>query len=57
MKVENLFFYDKSFNQSLSVKPQQGMGIIFNQKIYHEGTTVTSGYKYIMRTDIFYKKI
>jgi hypothetical protein len=41
----------------LSIKPEMGMVLIFNQNILHEGATVTSGLKYFIRTDVQYKKI
>ena len=43
-----------------SLKPEAGLCIAFVQsdvKTYHEGTMVTKGKKYIMRTDIFYRMV
>lgn len=42
-----------------SVRPEAGLCVIFpqaNLDFYHEGTKVTGGLKYIMRTDIMYQK-
>lgn len=38
----------------ISIKPEAGLCIIFNQKILYEGTEVTEGKKYFIRTDIEY---
>lgn len=41
-----------------SVKPEPGLCLIFRQvdlRTYHEGTMVTRGCKYILRTDIMFK--
>ena len=43
-----------------SVIPEPGLCVIFpqfNLDFYHEGTQVTSGVKYIMRTDVMYHKV
>lgn len=43
-----------------SVKPFPGLCVIFRQvdiRTYHEGTKVTSGLKYIMRTDVMYHAV
>ena len=37
------------------VKGQTGMGLIFLHNLLHEGSTVNSGLKYILRTDIMFK--
>lgn len=42
-----------------SVKPEAGLCVIFRQAnldCYHEGTEVTKGLKYIMRTDVMYHR-
>lgn len=48
-------FYNKDGSEMMKIKPEPGMCLIFNQRILHEGLTVTSGYKYFIRTDIFYE--
>lgn len=48
-------FYIKNMD-SVKLKLETGMCLIFNQKILHEGATVTSGFKYFIRSDIYYKK-
>ena len=43
-----------------SVKPETGLCVIFPQQnldFYHEGTKVTKGCKYIMRTDVMYRRV
>jgi len=38
------------------IKPEAGMVLVFDHRILHEGSTVENGMKYIMRTDVVYKK-
>jgi predicted 2-oxoglutarate/Fe(II)-dependent dioxygenase YbiX len=38
-----------------SVEPQAGMGLVFAHQWWHEGAKVTSGRKYVLRTDVFYR--
>ena len=43
-----------------SIKPEPGLCVIFpqaNLSFYHEGTQVTSGLKYILRTDIMFQAV
>lgn len=43
-----------------SVHPEPGLCVIFpqvNMEYYHEGTQVTEGLKYIMRTDVMYHRV
>lgn len=54
------FFNEKKLSSGedelfFSLKPEAGMCVIFNQNILHDGELVTTGLKYMMRTDIFYK--
>lgn len=47
----------KSRRLKHSIKPEPGLCVIFRQAnldCYHEGTEVTKGLKYIMRTDVMY---
>lgn len=37
------------------IKGQAGMGLIFLHSLPHEGTAVTEGVKYVLRTDIMYR--
>ena len=38
------------------VKPKTGMVLLFDHKILHSGMPVINGVKYVLRTDIMYKK-
>jgi hypothetical protein len=53
-------FLDKEYFPELEVKPSAGNCLLFYQgqpyNLLHEGEVVTSGIKYIMRTDIVYSK-
>ena len=51
------FIEYKTHRLNYSVKPEAGLCVIFRQAnldCYHEGTEVTKGLKYIMRTDVMY---
>jgi 2OG-Fe(II) oxygenase superfamily len=41
--------------EALSVAPRRGMALIFEHGIPHIGSTVTSGRKYVLRTDVMYR--
>lgn len=38
----------------ISIKPQKGSILLFDHDIFHEGTTVISGQKYVLRSDLFF---
>lgn len=40
--------------EGFEISPQIGDGIFFSQELEHAGLPVTSGRKYILRTDIMY---
>lgn len=40
----------------LRVKPQAGMALVFNHRRLHEGAPVISGRKYVLRTDVMYRR-
>jgi hypothetical protein len=37
-----------------TVQPQAGMALVFPHRLSHQGTTVTRGTKYVLRTDVMY---
>lgn len=39
----------------LDVVPKTGMALLFQHRILHEGCAVTSGVKYVLRSDIMYR--
>lgn len=54
------FIDHQTHKLNYSVKPEPGLCVIFRQRdlrCYHEGTEVTKGLKYIMRTDIMYHAV
>jgi hypothetical protein len=40
----------------ISIKPETGMALLFQHPILHEGALVISGVKYVVRTDLMYRK-
>jgi hypothetical protein len=50
---ETIFFDDKDpKNPAIICPPTTGTGVIFDREILHLGNHVTSGYKYLFRTDV-----
>ena len=41
------------FNET-TIKPQKGMALIFHHTLVHEGAAVTTGRKYVLRSDVMY---
>ena len=44
------------FRNLFTVEPKKGMALVFRHPHRHEGKTLESGEKYVLRTDIMYKK-
>jgi prolyl 4-hydroxylase len=38
-----------------SIKPRQGMALVFPHRQLHQGSAVTVGTKYVLRTDVMYR--
>ncbi|CAF3518479.1 unnamed protein product [Rotaria socialis] len=47
----------KPHDITYALKPETGMVLIFQHDLFHEGETVSTGKKYIMRSDVMYKRI
>lgn len=43
-------------DDALRVVPQTGMGLVFSHPLYHRGAPVLSGKKYVLRTDVMYRR-
>lgn len=56
-KDENGKYCAEKENIICKIKPEAGMAILFNHQRLHEGEQLLSGKKYILRTDIMYRKI
>jgi prolyl 4-hydroxylase len=41
--------------ENISVEPKTGMALIFDHQLFHEGAAVTSGRKYVLRSDIMFE--
>lgn len=50
------FLDEKTKEIQYRVVPKTGMAIIFDHQLFHEGDSVKSGKKYIMRSDIVYTR-
>jgi prolyl 4-hydroxylase len=49
-------FYADDWNVLVaSIKPVKGMALVFEHEQLHEGAPVTSGRKYVIRTDVMYR--
>lgn len=40
---------------TLHITPETGLALFFKHRIYHRGTPVVEGQKYVLRTDVMYK--
>lgn len=40
----------------VAIRPETGMGLLFQHPIIHEGSVVTSGVKYVARSDLMYRR-
>lgn len=47
----------KKIKPTVSLQPKAGMAICFYHNILHQGGNVTSGQKYIMRTDVLFERV
>jgi prolyl 4-hydroxylase len=47
---------ETTFND-ITIQPQQCMALLFLHSLEHEGSPVTTGTKYVLRTDIMYKLV
>jgi hypothetical protein len=41
----------------LRITPAKGMGLLFHHPILHRGDPVTTGRKYVLRTDVMYRRV
>ncbi len=41
--------------RGLRMRPRQGMALLFLHNLYHEGSEVTQGVKYVLRSDVMYR--
>src|SRR5262245_18229872 len=49
-------FYRRGGAPSLGVIPQAGMALVFVHATLHEGAPVEAGRKYVLRTDVMYRR-
>jgi predicted 2-oxoglutarate/Fe(II)-dependent dioxygenase YbiX len=47
-------FYNGNRELHIAVQPQSGMALVFVHRQLHEGASVRSGRKYVLRTDVMY---
>lgn len=47
-------FYHEDQTLSFSVTPERGMALVFRHDLFHAGTPVRAGRKYVLRTDVMY---
>jgi len=45
---------ETTFND-LTIRPQQGMALVFLHDLEHEGSVVRQGVKYVLRSDIMFR--
>jgi len=47
---------ETEFENLFTVAPKKGSALVFYHPLRHEGKTLISGLKYVLRTDIMYSK-
>lgn len=53
-----IFYADRSGDEVLvAVPPEQGDLVVFSHDLWHSGQAVTSGRKYVLRTDVLYERL
>lgn len=45
-----------SFSKDISVVPAAGRALVFQHRLLHEGATVDAGVKYVLRSDVMYRR-
>jgi predicted 2-oxoglutarate/Fe(II)-dependent dioxygenase YbiX len=50
-------FYHANDQPMANVEPQAGMALVFDHDQVHEGAPVTEGRKYVLRTDVMYRRV
>ncbi|WP_255405155.1 2OG-Fe(II) oxygenase [Tenacibaculum sp. MAR_2010_89] len=48
---------ETEFRKLFTISPKKGTALVFKHRLMHEGKEIISGIKYILRTDIMYKRI
>lgn len=39
------------------IRPETGMALVFPHRVMHQGSPITAGVKYVLRTDVMYRRI
>ena len=47
---------DFDVDPALSVRPERGMALLFAHRVRHQGAEVTRGVKYVLRTDVMFRR-
>lgn len=50
-------FYDNQFRLKHSIKPEKGKALVFWHYQLHEGSPLREGRKYVLRTDVMYRRV
>ncbi len=48
---------ETEFENLFTVAPKKGSALVFYHPLRHEGKTLISGLKYVLRTDVMYRKV
>ncbi len=48
---------ETEFRKLFTISPKKGTALVFKHRMRHEGKEIVSGIKYVLRTDIMYKRI
>ena len=50
-------FYDNDFRLKHSIQPEKGKALAFWHYQLHEGAPIRAGRKYVLRTDVMYRRV
>jgi len=50
-------FFSSKGKEILAVTPETGMALVYTHQLLHEGSLVTSGRKYVLRSDVLYGQL
>ncbi len=48
---------ETAFRNIGTVKPKKGTALVFRHRLRHEGKELISGVKYVLRTDVMYRRV
>lgn len=54
--INQMYYKKENMDDAVNIVPVTGMCLVFEHELLHQGSAVTKGRKYTLRSDIMYKK-